>query len=70
MYQMAFDRLHLAPEQTLAVGDRLETDIAGGLTAGCQTCLVLSGISTAAEAAITPFKPHLVADSLSALLGL
>lgn len=70
MYQMALDRLHLSPEQTLAVGDRLETDIAGGLVAGCQTCLVLSGISTAADAAVTSFKPHLVADSLSGLLGL
>lgn len=70
MYQMAFDRLRLAPDQTLAVGDRLETDIAGGLAAGCQTALVLTGISTAADAAVTPFKPHLVADSLSSLLGL
>jgi 4-nitrophenyl phosphatase len=37
------------PEETLAVGDRLETDILGGQRAGLRTALVLSGISTKEE---------------------
>jgi len=70
MYQLAFERLNLAPHQTLAVGDRLETDIAGGIAANCQTALVLSGISTELEASQSPYKPTLITRDLSELLGL
>lgn len=33
----------IKPEDCLVVGDRLDTDIAAGTNAGCQTCLVLTG---------------------------
>jgi len=46
MYQMVFDQLGLPPQRVLAVGDRFETDIVGGQRAGCQTALVLSGVTT------------------------
>jgi len=39
-----------APDETIIVGDRLETDIAGGQEIGSPTALVLSGV-TSAEAA-------------------
>lgn len=50
MYQVALERMDVSPEQTLVVGDRLETDIAGGQKLGCHTALVLSGVSTRQEA--------------------
>ncbi len=50
IYQTALDRLGMPASETLAVGDRISTDIAGGQAAGCQTGLVLSGISTREEA--------------------
>lgn len=50
MYHMAIERLGTAPEQTLVVGDRLETDIAGAQVIGCRTALVLSGVSSEAQA--------------------
>jgi len=43
---MALERLGTAPEHTLVVGDRLETDIAGAQVIGCRTALVLSGVSS------------------------
>ncbi len=46
MYRMALERLGTAPEHTLVVGDRLETDIAGAQVIGCRTALVLSGVSS------------------------
>jgi len=45
MYLLALQRLKSLPEETLVVGDRLETDIAGAQTIGCKTGLVLSGVS-------------------------
>lgn len=51
LYCFAMQRLGLMPEEILAVGDRLDTDILGGHQAGCLTALVLSGVTSKAEAA-------------------
>ena len=50
LYEFALERLGVLPGVTLAVGDRLETDILGGQRLGCLTALVLSGIATREEA--------------------
>ncbi len=63
MYRMALEKLQVQAEHTLVVGDRLNTDIAGGQNLGCQTALVLSGVSTRAEAdAWQPAIDYLAAD--------
>jgi 4-nitrophenyl phosphatase len=59
IFQEAMHRLGGQPENTAMVGDRLNTDIAGGKAAGIQTILVLSGISTQADVAQ---NPHLQPD--------
>jgi 4-nitrophenyl phosphatase len=46
MFELALARSRITPEQTLVVGDRLETDILGGQNAHCRTALVLSGVTT------------------------
>ncbi len=68
MFQLALDRLNCSPMETLVVGDRLETDIAGGQAAGCLTGLVLSGVTskTAADAWWPP--PTFIEDDLTSLL--
>jgi 4-nitrophenyl phosphatase len=38
----------LSPEEVLAVGDRLDTDIESGRRAGCDTFLVLTGVEQVA----------------------
>lgn len=50
LYDFALERLGTKPVETLAVGDRIETDILGGQRTGLRTALVLSGISTREEA--------------------
>jgi 4-nitrophenyl phosphatase len=70
LYQFAMDRLGLKPEETLAVGDRLETDILGGQRAGCPTMLVLSGVTSAADAALWSPRPDIILPNLADLLPL
>jgi 4-nitrophenyl phosphatase len=53
---------------TLAVGDRLDTDILGGQRSGCRTAAVLSGVATGAEIAAWTPAPDLVLNNLSELL--
>jgi 4-nitrophenyl phosphatase len=68
MYRLALARMGLLPEQALVVGDRLETDIAGAQRIGCRTGLVLSGVSTAEQAAAWQPAIDYLASDLAALL--
>jgi len=68
MYRLAMDRMHTSPDQTLVVGDRLETDIAGGQSIGCPCALVLSGVTKLEMAQRwTPAPDWIIAD-LAALV--
>ena len=66
MYDAARDRL--GPGRYLAVGDRLDTDVAGARAAGMDAALVLSGTTSTEEARRADPAPTLVADSLAALV--
>ena len=50
LMELSLERLGSLKEETLVVGDRLETDIAAGQAVGCPTALVLSGVSTKEQA--------------------
>ncbi|MDY6868395.1 MAG: HAD-IIA family hydrolase [Chloroflexota bacterium] len=68
LYEMALKRLELAPEETLAIGDRLETDIAGAQAVGMHTALVLTGASTLAQAQDFDPPPEVIQQNLSDLI--
>jgi len=70
LYQFSMERLGTLPQETLAVGDRLETDILGGQRTGCPTALVLSGVATAEDAARWTPQPELILPNLADLLPL
>jgi 4-nitrophenyl phosphatase len=70
MYNFAMQRLGTSPKETLAVGDRLDTDILGAQRAGCPSALVLSGVSTLAEAQAWQPQPELILPGLADLLPL
>lgn len=69
MFELAMARLGVSPAETLMVGDRYDTDIAGALALGLQTAAVLTGVTTAAEFAAAEPPPHLVVGGLVELLG-
>ncbi|MDR1928433.1 MAG: HAD-IIA family hydrolase [Oscillospiraceae bacterium] len=60
-------RLHCLPEELVFVGDRLETDVAIGARHGIPSVLVLSGVTTAAQAAASLVRPGLIVPSLAQL---
>jgi len=69
LMELSLERLGTKKEETLVVGDRLETDIAAGQAVGCPTALVLSGVSTREQADAWKPKMDIIADDLSALVG-
>ncbi len=68
MYQIALERMDLAAQNVLVVGDRPQTDIACAQLMGCHTALVLSGVTNAQQAAAWQPPPDLItADLLSVI---
>jgi HAD superfamily hydrolase (TIGR01450 family) len=67
MYDAARDRL--GPGRMLAVGDRLDVDVAGARRAGIDSALVLTGVTSRAEADAADPRPTFVAESLAALVA-
>jgi 4-nitrophenyl phosphatase len=61
---------NLQPDQVAMIGDRLDTDVDGGRRAGLHTILVLSGVTSAAEAASANPPPDAVVADLASVGGL
>ena len=68
LFVMALEKLGTAPYQTMVIGDRLETDIAGGQAAKCLVGLVLSGASTIEEAYQWQPRPDIICSNLEELI--
>lgn len=64
IYHIALERLQSSPDETLVVGDRLETDILGAQRCGCRTAAVLSGVSTKEQAEKWQPPLDIIADNL------
>jgi len=69
MYSYALERLQSKPENTIVVGDRLDTDIAGAQEIGCLTGLVLSGVTDLELALNWKPNPNFISKDLSNLLN-
>lgn len=69
LYRLADDLLGAEPGRTLAIGDRLNTDIAGAQAAGMPSLLVLTGVDGPGDLAAAPpcMRPNFIATSLAAL---
>jgi glycerol-1-phosphatase len=66
LFLTALDRL--GPGRAIFVGDRVDVDAAGARAAGLDSAIVLTGATTAAEAAAADPRPTHVADSLADLV--
>jgi 4-nitrophenyl phosphatase len=68
LFKIALKRLAISPGEALVVGDRIDTDIAGGIAAGCLTALVLSGVTDEQAASRSNYRPTLIAKDLESLI--
>ena len=67
LYQQALAILGTTAENTVAIGDRLNTDILGAVNAQMRSIFVLSGISDLAELAQVDYEPTWVMDDITAI---
>ena len=67
MMRGARKQLNLMTEETVMVGDTMETDILGGVGLGYRTILVLSGGTSPGDLGDFAFEPDLVVDSVAAI---
>jgi 4-nitrophenyl phosphatase len=69
LMELSLEKLGTEREETLVIGDRLETDIAAGQAVGCPTVLVLSGVSSREQAENWEPKIDIITDDLATLIG-
>jgi len=67
MYQQAIKFLGVEKEYTVAIGDRLDTDILGAVNTGIRSIMVLTGISSEADINKINYQPTWVMDDLPAI---
>jgi NagD protein len=68
MMRSALNAIDAHSETAAMIGDRMDTDVVSGLEAGMETILVLSGVTTRAEAERFPYRASRVVDSVADLL--
>lgn len=64
IYQQAMDLLGIDMDYTIAIGDRLDTDILGALRAGIRSLLVLSGITKEEDLKHVDFRPDWIVPDI------
>ena len=69
MMRSALNAIDAHSETTAMVGDRMDTDVVAGLEAGLETVLVLSGVTTLAEAERFPYRASRIVDSVADLVA-
>lgn len=65
MMRSALNYLDVHSEDTVMVGDRMETDIVAGVESGMRTILVLSGVTRREDIDRFPYRPSWVLDSVA-----
>ena len=67
MLRAARKELGLTTDQTIVIGDTMETDILGGVQLGYKTILVLSGGTRREDLARYAYRPDQIVDSIADL---
>jgi NagD protein len=67
MMRAARKELSLTTDQTVMIGDTMDTDILGGVQLGFKTVLALTGTTREADLTRYAFRPDLIVDSIADL---
>ena len=65
MMRSALNYLGVHSEDTVMIGDRMDTDIISGVNSGMETILVLTGVTRRDEVERYPYRPTHVAESIA-----
>ncbi|MCW2652584.1 MAG: HAD-superfamily hydrolase, subfamily [Mycobacterium sp.] len=65
MFRSALNRIEAHSENTVMIGDRMDTDVVAGIEAGLETILVLTGSTTLEEVEKYPFRPSRILQSVA-----
>jgi NagD protein len=65
MMRSALNYLDVHSENTVMIGDRMDTDIVAGVESGMETILVLSGVTHREDAARYPYQPTRIVESVA-----
>jgi len=65
MMYWARKKLKVHTRNSFMIGDRMDTDIVGGLEAGMTCCLVLSGVTSMMDLARYPYQPDYIFESIA-----
>jgi len=70
LYQQALAKLGTNLATTVAIGDRLDTDILGAVNTGIRSIMVLTGISSEADIDDVDYEPTWVMDDITAIASI
>jgi len=65
MMRTALNYLDVHSEDTVMIGDRMDTDIVAGVESGMETILVLSGVTRRDDIARHPYQPTRIVESVA-----
>lgn len=65
MMRTALRTIDAHSEESVMIGDRMDTDIIGGTESGLETILVLTGVTKREDVVRYPFRPSRIVDSVA-----
>ncbi|MDD7385295.1 MAG: HAD-IIA family hydrolase [Actinomycetaceae bacterium] len=68
MFRTGLNKIGAHSEQTVMIGDRMDTDMLAGVESGLHSILVLSGSTKREEVEEYPFRPNEIANSIADLV--
>ncbi len=68
MMRTGLQLLGVHSQDTVMIGDRMDTDMVAGIESGLDTALVLSGVSTCQTAESFPYRPRLILDGVGSIV--
>lgn len=68
MMRSALNYLGVHSENTVMIGDRMDTDIVAGIQSGMETILVLTGVTSLKQIEEFPYKPGKIAKSVAEII--
>jgi 5'-nucleotidase len=69
MMRTALNAIEAHSETTAMIGDRMDTDVVSGIEAGLEAILVLTGVTTRADAERFPYRASRIVDSVADLVA-